>query len=40
MIKRNLGFWAPVCVAAGLLQAHYSLARVYDMKGKKDFPGR
>jgi len=28
---------ATVCVAAGLLQAHHSLAGVYDMKGEKEF---
>jgi hypothetical protein len=34
-----LGFVATVCVAAGLLQAHHSLAGVYDMKGKKELSG-
>jgi hypothetical protein len=34
MIERTLGFVATVCVAAGLLQAHQSLAGVYDMKGE------
>ena len=38
MIKRTLGFVDTVCVAAGLLQAHHSLAAVYDLKGKKHFP--
>jgi hypothetical protein len=39
MIKRTLGFVATVCVAAGLLQAHHSLAGVYDMKGEKELEG-
>lgn len=39
MIKRTLGFVATVCVAAGLLQAHHSLAGVYDMKGEKEVSG-
>ena len=39
MIKRTLGFVATVCVAAGLLQAHHSLAGVYDMKGEKEMAG-
>ena len=30
---------ATVCVAAGLLQAHHSLAGVYDMKGEKEPSG-
>jgi Family of unknown function (DUF6152) len=32
-------FVAAVCVAAGLLQAHHSLAGVYDMKGKEELSG-
>ena len=36
MIKRTLGFVATLCVAAGLLQAHHSLAGVYDMKREKE----
>jgi hypothetical protein len=40
MIKRTLGFVATVCVAAGLLQAHHSLAGVYDMKGEKELSGK
>jgi len=39
MIRRTLGFVATVCVAAGLLQAHHSLAGVYDMKGEKVMEG-
>ena len=39
MIYRTLGFVAMVCVVAGLLQAHHSLAGVYDMKGKKELSG-
>ena len=39
MIKRTLGFVATVCVAAGLLQAHHSLAGVYDMKNEKEVSG-
>ena len=39
MIKRTLGFVATICVAAGLLQAHHSLAGVYDMKGEKELQG-
>ena len=39
MIKRALGFLATVCAAAGLLQAHHSLAGVYDMKGEKEVSG-
>jgi hypothetical protein len=39
MIKRTLGFVATVCVAAGLLQAHHSLAGVYDMKTDKEVSG-
>lgn len=38
-IKRTLGFVATVCVAAGLLQAHHSLAGVYDMNGAKALSG-
>jgi hypothetical protein len=38
-IKRTLGFVATVCVAAGLLQTHHSLAGVYDMKGGKELAG-
>ena len=37
MIKRTLGFVATVCVPACLLQAHRSLAGVYDKKGQKNF---
>ena len=40
MIKRTLGFVATVCVAASLLQAHHSLAGVYDMKGEKELSGK
>jgi len=39
MIKRTLGFAAMLCVAAGLLQAHHSLAGVYDMKNEKELSG-
>ena len=39
MIKRTLGFLATVSVAAGLLQAHHSLAGVYDMKVEKELQG-
>jgi Family of unknown function (DUF6152) len=39
MIKRALGFVATVSVAAGLLQAHHSLAGVYDMKAEKELQG-
>ena len=39
MIKRTLGLVAAVCVAAGLLQAHHSLAGVYDMKAEKEVSG-
>ena len=39
MIKRTLGFVAAACVAAGLLQAHHSLAGVYDMKTDKELQG-
>ena len=39
MIKRTLGFLATVSVAAGLLQAHHSLAGVYDMKAEKELQG-
>ena len=39
MIKRALGFVATACVAAGLLQAHHSLAGVYDMKAEKELQG-
>ena len=39
MIKRVLGFLATVSVAAGLLQAHHSLAGVYDMKAEKELQG-
>jgi hypothetical protein len=34
-----LGFVATVSVAAGLLQAHHSLAGVYDMKAEKELQG-
>jgi hypothetical protein len=40
MIKRTLGFVATICVPAGLLHAHQSLAGVYDKKGKKNFTGQ
>ncbi len=39
MIKRTLGFVATVSVAAGPLQAHHSLAGVYDMKAEKELQG-
>lgn len=39
MIKRTLGVVATVSVAAGLLQAHHSLAGVYDMKAEKELQG-
>jgi hypothetical protein len=39
MIKRILGLLAAVSVAAGLLQAHHSLAGVYDMKAEKELQG-
>jgi hypothetical protein len=39
MIKRTLGFITTLCVAAGLLQAHHSLAGVYDMKLDKELSG-
>ena len=39
MIKRTLRFVATVCVAAALLQAHHSLAGVYDMKTEKELQG-
>lgn len=39
MIKRILGFVATVTVASGLLQAHHSLAGVYDMKAEKEMQG-
>ena len=39
MIKRTLGFVATVLLAAGLLQAHHSLAGVYDMKAEKELQG-
>jgi hypothetical protein len=39
MLKRTLGFVAMVCMAAGLLQAHHSLAGVYDMKAEKELAG-
>lgn len=39
MIKRTLGFLATVTVAGGLLQAHHSLAGVYDMKAEKELQG-
>jgi Family of unknown function (DUF6152) len=39
MIKRTLGFVAAVSMAAGLLQAHHSLAGVYDMKAEKELQG-
>jgi hypothetical protein len=42
MIKRTLG-WVALCgclvAATGLLQAHHSLAGVYDMKGEKELSG-
>ncbi len=42
MAKRALGRVAFVCgwlLAAGLLQAHHSLAGVYDMKAEKELSG-
>jgi len=39
MIQRSLGFLATLLVAAGLLQAHHSLAGVYDMKAEKELQG-
>ena len=39
MVKLILGFVATVTVAAGLLQAHHSLAGVYDMKAEKELQG-
>ena len=39
MINRTLGFVAAICVAAGLAQAHHSLAGVYDMKNQKEVSG-
>src|ERR1700691_4772741 len=40
MIKRTLGFVALCGLAAtGLLQAHHSLAGVYDMKNEKEMSG-
>ena len=39
MINRTLGLVAAMCVAAGLLQAHHSLAGVYDMKNQKEVSG-
>ena len=39
MMKRTLGFVATVLAAAGLLQAHHSLAGVYDMKAEKELQG-
>ncbi len=39
MIKRTFGFLATISVAAGLLQAHHSLAGVYDMKAEKELQG-
>ena len=39
MIKRTLGSEATVCVSTGLLQAHHSLAGVYDMKAEKELQG-
>ena len=39
MIKRTLGFVATLSVAASLLQAHHSLAGVYDMKAEKELQG-
>ena len=42
MVKRTLGFSALVCgwlMASGLLQAHHSLAGVYDMKAEKEVKG-
>ena len=39
MIKRTLRFVATVLVTAGMLQAHHSLAGVYDMKAEKEVQG-
>jgi hypothetical protein len=39
MIKRAFGFVATLCMAASLLQAHHSLAGVYDMKNEKELAG-
>jgi hypothetical protein len=39
MIKGAFGFVATPCMAAGLLQAHHSLAGVYDMKNEKELAG-
>jgi hypothetical protein len=40
MIKRILGHVAVLgCVVAGALQAHHSLAGVYDMKAEKELTG-
>ena len=42
MIKLTLGFVALVCAlltASGSLQAHHSLAGVYDMKAEKELTG-
>lgn len=40
MIERTLGFVTTVCAADGLLQAHPSLAGVYDVKREKELSGR
>lgn len=42
MIRRTIGFVALSCgwiMASGLLQAHHSLAGVYDMKAEKELTG-
>jgi Family of unknown function (DUF6152) len=40
MMKRTLGFMAMgMVMAVGLLQAHHSLAGVYDMKAEKEVVG-
>ena len=42
MIKRTLGSVVVLCawlMASGTLQAHHSLAGVYDMKGEKEVAG-
>jgi hypothetical protein len=39
MMRRFLGFVGTLCMAAGLLQAHHSLAGVYDMKTDKELAG-
>jgi hypothetical protein len=42
MVKRVLGCVALICgwlMASGLLQAHHSLAGVYDMKAEKEVSG-